>query len=56
MEGQLRRLLVGAGANGDRLGSVRKYNGAPFGPSELVAELLSDPAFADNVAEMEIVA
>ena len=56
VEGQLRRLLMGAGANGDRLGSVRKYNGAPFGPGELVAELLSDPAFADNVAEMGIVA
>jgi 2-oxoglutarate/2-oxoacid ferredoxin oxidoreductase subunit alpha len=35
-EGQLIRLLMGAGAYADRVDSIRKYDGVPFRPSELV--------------------
>lgn len=47
-EGQLRRLLMGAGADGSRLKGVRRYDGVPFRPGELVGAIR---ALVDGKAE-----
>ena len=38
-EGQLARIITGAGATAGKISSIRKYTGKPFKPGELVTEI-----------------
>ena len=40
--GQYRRLLQSAGAPAEHLRSIRKYDGTPFGPAELIAAVIPE--------------
>lgn len=55
-EGQLRRLLMAAGADGAKLESARKYDGVPFRPAELVDQIIRGAGLTDNEPAMGSVA